>query len=47
MKMNKDFKKFGFELLTELAIAAAPIFRNFVNGKYDIKKIESENQDNM
>lgn len=45
--MNKDFKKFGFELLTALAMAAAPILRNFVNGNYDIKEIESENEGNM
>ena len=35
--MNKDLKKFGFELLTVLIMAAAPIISNFVNGKYDIK----------
>lgn len=45
--MNKDLKKFGFELLTVLMMAAAPIISNFVNGKYDIKEIESKNEDNM
>ncbi|WP_270565094.1 hypothetical protein [Clostridium beijerinckii] len=45
--MNKDLKKFGFELITVLIMAAAPIISNFVNGKYDVKEIEPNNEDTI
>ena len=45
--MNKDLKKFGFELLTVLIMAAAPVITNFVNSKYDIDEIKPENEDSI
>lgn len=45
--MNKEFKELGLELLKTVAVAAVPIILNFINSKYNIKEIESKNDDNM
>lgn len=36
-RMNKDFKKFGLELLSTLIIGSIPVLTKFMKGDFDIK----------
>ncbi|WP_160691679.1 hypothetical protein [Clostridium sp. C2-6-12] len=45
--MNKKFKELGLDLSKTVAVEAVPIILNYINNKYNIKEIESKNEDNL